>query len=78
MGVSGTCHSPGRCGCPLQIWACHGPVTHLVAVGAHYKYGRVGGVAADGTEPEVQAGVLVALPHVPQQEINRALRQEKL
>lgn len=41
-------------------------LSYLVELGAYDQYGCVGGVAGDGREPEVQAGVFKAHPHVPQ------------
>lgn len=35
-------------------------------MGANYKDGSVGSMALDGTEPEIQASMLIALPAVPQ------------
>jgi hypothetical protein len=66
-------HKYGRVGARLNI-----AVTHLITVCANHKYGRVGGVAADGAEPELESGMLEALAQTPQEEIHRALGQEKL
>ena len=42
------------------------------------KDGRLRCVTLDGTEPEVQACVLIAQSHCPQQQVDRPLRQEEL
>ncbi len=52
--------------------------SHLVPVRTDDHDGRLGRVAGDGAEPEVEAGVFPAEPDVPQQEVHRAVRQEKL
>ena len=53
-------------------------VTYLIDVRADDDDGCLGGVAGDGAEPEVEAGVLVAQANVPQQQVHGSIRQEKL
>ena len=52
--------------------------TYFVGVCAHDEYGRLGAVTGDGAEPKVEAGVFVAQANVPQQHVDRAIRQKEL
>ncbi len=52
--------------------------TDLVDVRADDEDGRLGCVYGDGVEPEVEAGVFMAEADVPQKQVQRPVRQEKL
>ena len=53
-------------------------MTNLVHMGSHNKDGSFRGLHRYGTEPEVQACMLVAQPYIPQQQVHRTVGQEKL
>ena len=53
-------------------------MTYLIDVRADDDDGSFGRVTGDGAEPEVEAGVLVTQANVPQQHVDRAIRQKEL